>query len=269
MGQFKAPFSLQQLTSSGRQQFVDRAITDSKFAPARDMGAMFSGTTSAGRVGYALGVFNGSGESVRQNNRSHLMVGRVFVEPLAPYTLAEGSSDAGDRLALHVGAAVRGGKPIRGGGGATVVEDADNETAFGLEFAVKALRFSSTAEYYWMNDEQSNPSPGPDLKSRGYHAQAGFMLVPRTVEVAIRYAAIDGDTNLNDTTLTEVRGGFGCYWQGHNLKLQTDIGGVGYDESYGALSARARQGLPPLGGRIGAARKVFDTQLRLQLQVAF
>ena len=64
MGQFKAPFGLQQLTSSGRQQFVDRAITDSKFVPAREMGAMFSGTAATGKVGYAAAIFNGSGESV-------------------------------------------------------------------------------------------------------------------------------------------------------------------------------------------------------------
>ncbi|HEV3486737.1 MAG TPA: porin, partial [Vicinamibacterales bacterium] len=40
LGQFKAPFGLQQLTSSARLQFVDRAITDSKFAPGRDMGVL-------------------------------------------------------------------------------------------------------------------------------------------------------------------------------------------------------------------------------------
>src|SRR5687768_5336042 len=81
-GQFKAPFGLQQLTSSGRLQFVDRAITDSKFNPGRDMGAMFGGTAMARKVGYEIGIFNGSGESIRQNSRSHLWAGRVFLNPL-------------------------------------------------------------------------------------------------------------------------------------------------------------------------------------------
>src|SRR5688500_1631283 len=40
VGQFKVPFGLQQLNSSSRLQFVDRAITDAKFNPARDLGVM-------------------------------------------------------------------------------------------------------------------------------------------------------------------------------------------------------------------------------------
>ncbi|MBA3639541.1 MAG: hypothetical protein H0W53_09685 [Acidobacteria bacterium] len=57
-GQFKVPFGLQQLTPSGRLQFVDRAITDAKFSPARDMGVMVSGTVARRKAGFNAGVFN-------------------------------------------------------------------------------------------------------------------------------------------------------------------------------------------------------------------
>ena len=92
-GQFKAPFGLQQITSSGRLQFVERAITDAKFNPAREMGAMFSGTAVERKVGYDLGVFNRSGESVRETNSSPLWVGRVVFEPFGPYALSETAVD--------------------------------------------------------------------------------------------------------------------------------------------------------------------------------
>jgi phosphate-selective porin OprO/OprP len=269
MGQFKVPFGLQQLTSSSRLQFVDRAITDSKFVPSREMGVTVSGTTAATRVGYAGGVFNGSGESAGQNNRSHLWAARVFVHPYGAYSLAEGAVDAGDRMVLHLGAGAHGGDPVRGRSTAGVIEDADGQTAFNVEFALTAPRFHSTAEYFWMSDEQRNPAAGADIDSRGYHAQAGYMVVPRRAEVGIRYAEINPNTDLDDVKLNELRGVFGYFWQGHNLKLQADIGGVGYEERFAALSSRARQGLPALGPRLVAGQDLFDTQMRVQFQLAF
>ena len=269
VGQFKAPFGLQQLTSSGRLQFVDRAITDSKFNPSRDMGVMFSGTAAGRKVGYDAGVFNGSGESVRQNNRSHLLAGRVYVQPLGTYSLSEGGSDTPARPVLHIGVGARTGKQIRGRTTAGIVEDADNQAAVNGELAFKAPRFFTTAEYFWMTDEQENPLAGPAIDSHGFHAQAGYMLRPRTLEVGLLYARITPDADVDDGELTELRGVAGYYWHAHNLKLQADIGQLGYGENFGTLSARARQGLPAPGPRLGSNGSLGDTQLRVQLQIAF
>jgi hypothetical protein len=269
VGQFKAPFGLQQLTSSGRQQLVDRAITDGKFVPGREMGAMFAGTAMDQRLGYELGLFNGSGESVRQNNRSHLWAARVFVEPMGAYGLSEGSSDASEGPILHFGLAVRGGKQIRGRSAVGVVEEPDDQTAVDLEFAAKLPRFYSTVEYYWMTDEQQNPVAGADIHSHGFHAQAAVMVLPRTVEAGMRYARIDGDTRLDAAEVTEWRGALTYFWRAHNLKLQADAGQIGYGANFPALSAAARSGLPGLGTRLVRGESLSDTQVRLQFQLAF
>jgi phosphate-selective porin OprO and OprP len=269
VGQFKAPFGLQQLTSSGRLQFVDRAITDNKFNPGRDMGAMFAGQAATRRVGYEVGVFNGSGESVRQNTRSALWVGRVFVDPLGAYSLAEGSADAPERPVVHVGAAIRGGRAIKGRTASGVVEDADNQLAYNLEFAFKAPRFYSTAEHFWMIDERQNPVTAADVDSRGFHVQGGVMVLPRRVDLGVLYARVTGDTSVDDAEVTEVRGVVGYYWQAHNLKLQADIGQVGYGSRFASLPSIARQGLPSLGTRLVAAEDLSDTQLRVQLTLTF
>jgi phosphate-selective porin OprO/OprP len=269
VGQFKAPFGLQQLNSSGRLQFVDRAITDAKYNPGREMGVMFAGTAIARKVGYEVGVFNGSGESNRQNNRSHLWAGRVFVDPLGAYTLAEGSSDAGERAVVHLGAGARGGEAIRGRTTTGIVEEADNQLAFNVEFAFKSPRFYATAEHFWMTDEQQNPAPAPDLASRGYHAQASVMVVPRTAEIGLQYARVDGNTDVDDAAITELRGVFSYYWQAHNLKLQADVGQVGYGANFAGLSSRARLGLPALGTRLVTGQDLSDTQLRVQWTLIF
>ena len=268
-GQFKVPFGLQQLTSSGRLQFVDRAITDIKFNPSRDQGVAFGGTAADRKVGYDVGLFNGSGESLRQNNRSHLWATRVYVNPLSPYSPAESAVDAVDKPILHVGLGLRGGKAIRGRTTTGVFENADNQTAINLEFAYKARRFFATAEQFWMTEEQQVPSVGRDIDSLGFHAQAGYMLMPKRTEVAILFAHIDPDSAIDDAAVTELRGAFSYFWQAHNFKLQADIGQLGYGSRFASLSSRARLGLPALGTRLVTGRDLSDTQVRVQLQVTF
>lgn len=268
-GQFKAPFGLQQLTSSGRLQFVDRAITDGKFTPSREMGAMASTTMAGRKVGMSAGVFNGSGESVRQNNRSHLVAGRVYVQPLGTYALSEGGSDAPKTPVLHLGVGARTGKQIRGRSAAGIVEDADGQTAVNAEFAYKAPRVFATAEYFWMTDEQGNPVSARDVDSRGFHAQAGYMVLPQRLEAGLLISRITPDADVDDAELSEVRGVVGYYWQAHGLKLQGDVGQIGFGDNFSALSARARQGLPSLGSRLATGQSFRDLQVRVQLQVAF
>jgi hypothetical protein len=268
-GQFKVPFGLQQITSSGRLQFVDRAITDAKFNPGRDMGGMLSATAAARRFGYDAGIFNGSGESIRQNNRSHLWVVRAYFDPLGVYSPSESATDAGETGIVHVGVAARGGKQIRGRTAAGVIEDADDQTAFNVEFAYKRPRFYTTAEHFWMTDEQQVPTAGPDIDSRGFHVQAGVMPMPRRLELGVLYGRITGDTDVDDADVSELRGVFGYYFQGHNLKLQADAGRLAYGANYSTLSSRARQGLPTLGTRLVPGQSLADTQVRVQLQLAF
>jgi hypothetical protein len=62
---------------------------------------------------------------------------------------------------------------------------------------------------------------------------------------------------------------FGYYWQAHNLKLQTDVGQVGYGRNFAALPARSRQGLPALGTRLVSGEDLSDMQLRAQLTLIF
>ena len=47
IGQGKAFFGRQELTSSGRQQFVDRSNVNTRFAAGRDQGIGLTGSTEA------------------------------------------------------------------------------------------------------------------------------------------------------------------------------------------------------------------------------
>lgn len=269
LGQFKVPFSLQELTSSGRQQFVDRAITNAKFAPARDTGLALTGTTSNKLFGYAVGAFNGSGESRQQEDEALLWAARIWFDPLGEYKLTESAADAPDRAIFHVGVGYRTGEAIRGTATPGVVEDPDDQSAWNLELAFTRKRFFATGEYFVMEDEQHNPVSSAEVDSEGFHAQVGFAAIPKRLEVGLRHAAIDPHDDLDDDGVTETRAVIGYFWKGHNLKLQGDIGRLEFEQAFAALPAIARRGMPSLGTRLGPPQKYEDKQLRLQLQLAF
>lgn len=69
VGQFKMPFSLDQLTSSQDRSFVYRSIAGTYLAPGRDVGAMVHGRSGT-RVAYNVGVFRRGGENVRASERT-------------------------------------------------------------------------------------------------------------------------------------------------------------------------------------------------------
>ena len=95
------------------------------------------------------------------------------------------------------------------------------------------------------------------------------MVVPRKAEVGVQYARVDGNVDVDDAAVTELRGVFSYYWQAHNLKLQADVGRVGYGANYAGLSSRARLGLPALGTRLVTGQDLSDTQLRVQWTLIF
>lgn len=82
-GQFKVPFSLEELISARFSDFVERSILND-VAPARDAGVMLHGNLFSGVAGYAFGVFNGSGENTADTGDSKDLAGRVTLSPLKP-----------------------------------------------------------------------------------------------------------------------------------------------------------------------------------------
>ena len=62
-GQFKAPFGRQQLTSSGAQQFVDRAIQDARYNDGRETGLALWGVLGGNKLDWRVMISNGNGRS--------------------------------------------------------------------------------------------------------------------------------------------------------------------------------------------------------------
>ena len=86
LGRFKTPIGLEQLQSDPALLFAERSFV-SQLVPNRDVGVQVGGDLFAGRVSYAVGVFNGatdgtdSVDSKKDPNDGKDLAGRVTFQP--------------------------------------------------------------------------------------------------------------------------------------------------------------------------------------------
>ena len=105
VGQFREPFSLDQLNSSNDNPFLERSLVDI-FAPSRSTGIALSGNGQGGKINYHAGVFhaNGAGNDTTYPNNGNA-VGDGSYAVTGRFTYAPMLNDKGTEV-LHFGAAV-------------------------------------------------------------------------------------------------------------------------------------------------------------------
>lgn len=227
LGQFKAPFGIQELTSGGEQQFVDRSIASELFAPQRQEGAMLWGTSHEKKFGYEVGMFDGNQRNVLQNdNAGYMYVARAHWDPNGEYKLSESAVDHPEKVNWTIGAAYLANE-IQPDAKKTT-EAIDEWRAEGF-FALKYKRLSVLGDYYERRAQQA--AGAPDVRSDGYIAQVGFFVVPRRHEIALRYSGVNHDQDASNGKETEKRIGYGFFFSKHDFKFQADYGQVEVEAS--------------------------------------
>ncbi len=87
LGKFKSPVGLEQLSVDVETLFNERALPTG-LTPNRDLGVQLHGEAFSGRVSYAAGLFNGSGDARNSTNLdtddTKEFAGRVFFQPFKP-----------------------------------------------------------------------------------------------------------------------------------------------------------------------------------------
>ena len=103
VGKFTSPVGLERLQSSAALAEIERSLA-SEIAPNRDIGVQLQGEVAEGRLGYAIGVFNGAvdGRDAATANPDDGLeyAGRIFLEPF------KNSANALSGLGLGIGASV-------------------------------------------------------------------------------------------------------------------------------------------------------------------
>jgi phosphate-selective porin OprO and OprP len=214
-GQFKVPFGRQELTSSGSQQFVDRAIASEEFAKGRDIGLQLHGLLVGGALDWRIGAFNGGGRNqARNDNDAYQYNARLTWQPFGDVKYSESDFDSSDKPLFALAA----GYESNDKHGATTGNDNDRSIVGGdVVFKYKGL--FAYGEYY---DANNQPETGADYGSEGSIAQVGYFVIPKTLEVALRHSQIDPSDLVENDKRIETGVVLGYFFNKHNHKLQAD-----------------------------------------------
>jgi phosphate-selective porin OprO and OprP len=221
-GQYKRPFSRQQITSSGNLELVDRAITDRYYTAGRDVGlTIHNNYEKSPEIEWAVGVFNGAGENQVPADFSPAVVARVGYNQGDVKGYSEADLDGGP-LRFGVGASALGFLNDIVVGEATL-----SGLRSELDYIVKVEGFSSTGGVYFSTVQDGESFGDQTADAIGFHIQAGYTL-DKMHQVAGRYSLIapeaEGAGNQQEASLV-----YSLYQFGHGFKWQTDVT-VGLDE---------------------------------------
>lgn len=249
VGQTKVPFGRQWLTSSGSQQFVERSTASDMFRPGYDTGVKLWGEFLQGMATYDLGVYGGAGQStLRSASTDYAFAARATVNPFGKMPYSEVDLDTSEKPLLSVGANyyTNGLKSSATtvGGTTTTSFESNNVTlagnsgwlgrgvgkfgsqkvdfdTYGFDAALKWMGLYAIGEYFAGNAEgQTN---GVTLHADGFYVQAGYCIIPKTFEAALRYSYVDPRRDVVDDHQTDVGGALSWYFNKHNLKVQGDV----------------------------------------------
>lgn len=219
-GQFKVPFGRQELTSSGNQQFVDRAIVSNTFARGRDIGIQIWGTPNDAKLDWRVGIFNGNGRSTSRNDNDDLQLNaRLQWAPFGDTKYSEGDFDSSDKPLFSIAAEYEGNVREVAAAGGTAAHQND-QTILGYDAVFKFKGFSLYAQLYQRENDRSGVLS--DFDDSGTIFQAGYFFVPQKWEVAVRVAELDPNDDRDNDARTEEGVALSYYFNKHPHKLQMD-----------------------------------------------
>lgn len=237
-GQFKVPFGRQELVSDYLLQMTGRSIASDFFAPKRDRGMMIFGTSETGRIGYSLGLFNGTGMELGRNLDKNLAYSlRLTATSSGPYLDIESVIDSPRRLHFQGGFAWYSSKDrFREDTPPTYLTDY-KDTRMNAHFELFWRKYNLEIEGFSRKYEL-DPLDRPQLinlgclrffsdqrstcEQRGLTAQAG-MFFGNSHELALRTSKVDNDIDLDHDERTELTLSYTRFFRHHGLRWSTSI----------------------------------------------
>jgi hypothetical protein len=255
-GQFKVPFGLQELTSSGNQSFVDRALVSNEYARGRDTGVAVQGVLFGNKLEYRAGIFNGNGLTRTTNDNASLQTNaRLMWQPNGNQVLVQRAWVSGalyseaDFESTTVPLYAFGLNYEHNDFHLTTTGNDLASDVVGVDGIFKFKGVCATGAFFW---RERTPETGSTFGSNGYYVQTGVMLNRRrTWEGAIRYGDRDANDTVANLQISELRGAISYYYRRHALKFQMDVGQV--ETGLGASNPNTRK----------------DNELRIQTQFIF
>jgi phosphate-selective porin OprO and OprP len=241
IGQWKAPFGLDQLTPDTSLYTIERTLPTGAITPDRQIGVELWGKPFTSiwpeqkdLLTYYAGIFNGNGKNTTVNDNNNFMyVGRLELMPFKGKIFGQDSS-------LKLGADVLNSRDDKGtnisqSGNLLVNSDgslspftlpgADERTAWSVDGWLKVGPFDLIGEYFQekVNGRTVNGVPPgfADFTTNGFYVTGGYFLIPKKLQAIVQWQDLNPGQKGNDG-IHSILGGLNYYIHGDDLKLMVN-----------------------------------------------
>jgi len=241
VGQWKAPYGLEQLTPDPSLIIIERSLPTGAITPDRQIGAQLWGKPFTNiwpdekdLLTYYAGIFNGNGRNVSVNDNNNFMyVGRLESTVFKSKVWGQESSlklgadvlnsrdDAGTNISPTLNLLVNDDGSLS----PFVLPGADERTAWGVDAWLKLGPFDLIGEYLQEKVDGRTVNGVPpgfaDFTTSGYYITAAYFLIPKKLQLAVRWEDLNPGQKGNDG-IHSITGGLNYYIHGDDLKLMVN-----------------------------------------------
>jgi phosphate-selective porin OprO and OprP len=240
IGQYKAPFGLEQLTPDTALFIIERSLPTGAITPERQIGIELWGkpfTTvwpeQKDLLTYYAGIFNGNGRNINNNDNNNFMyVGRLELMPFKSKMwggsflklggdVLNGRDDKGTNISQSGNLLVNSDGSLS----SFVLPGADERTAWSVDAWLNIGPFDLIGEYLeeYVNGRTVNGvPPGFDnFTTNGFQITSAYFLIPKKLQAAVQWQYLNPGQKGNDG-IYSITGGLNYYIHGDDLKLMVN-----------------------------------------------
>jgi len=241
IGQWKAPFGLEQITPDQFLFTIERSLPTGAITPERQLGVQIWGKPftnlwpqEKNLVTYYAGIFNGNGRNTTNNDNNNFMyVGRLELLPWQGKVLGQDSSlklggdilnsrdDKGTNISQTLNLLVN----TDGSLSPFTLPGADERTAWSLDAWLNIGPFDLIGEYFQEDVDGRTVAGVPprfaDFEPSGWYVQGSYFLIPKKVQAVVKWEALNPGQFGNDG-IHSITGGLNYYIHGDAIKLMAN-----------------------------------------------
>src|SRR5881392_3463653 len=238
VGQWKAPFGLEQITPDPSLIIIERSLPTGAITPERQVGAQVWGKpftniwpAQKDLLTYYAGIFNGNGRNTSVNDNNNFMyVGRLELMPFKGKIFGQDSSlklggdvlnsrdDAGTNISQSLNLLVNADGSLS----PFVLPEADERTAWSVDAWLKLGPFDLIGEFLQERVHPRTPNGvAPEFSkftTDGFYVTGAYYLIPKKLQLAARWEHLNPGQKGNDG-IQSITGGLNYYIRDDDLKL--------------------------------------------------
>ncbi len=241
VGQWKAPFGLEQLTPDTTLYIIERSLPTGAITPERQIGVQLWGKPFTNiwpeqkdLLTYYAGIFDGNGRNTSVNDNNQFMyVGRLELMPFKGKVFGQKSSlklgadvlNSRDNAGVNISQTLNLLVNADGSLSPFVLPGAAERTAWSVDAWLQLGPFDLIGEYLQekVNGRTVNGVPPgfADFTTDGFYVTASYYLIPKKLQAAVRWEHLNPGQRGNDG-IQSITGGLNYYIHGDDLKLMVN-----------------------------------------------